>query len=115
MHELGQDACGNGGDDIEIPKPELPGDAGMASAGPNGATFPKAELDATRHGSGGAVELAAEVAGGGIPELYSISSPRELDSTSKAVSVVDIVGHDVDNQHVDERSRGLWQWSDYQD
>ncbi|KAL6803034.1 hypothetical protein GGI42DRAFT_342430 [Trichoderma sp. SZMC 28013] len=110
LHELGQDASGN---DLETPKPELPGDAGMASVGPNGDAFRKAELDATRHGSGGAVELAAEVTGGGISELYSSSSPRELDSTSKGLSVVDIVEHDVDNQHVDERSRGLWQWSDY--
>lgn len=115
MHELGQDARGNGGNDLETPKPELPADASMASAGSNGSAFPKAELDATRRGSGGAVELAAGVAGGEISELYSSSSPRELDSTSKGVSVVDTVGHDVDNQHVDERSRGLWQWSDYQD
>ncbi|KAL6819705.1 hypothetical protein J3E69DRAFT_73714 [Trichoderma sp. SZMC 28015] len=114
MHELGQDARGNGGDGLETPKPELPADASMASAGSNGSAFPKAELDAARRGSGGAVELAAEVTGGGIPELYSSSSPRELDSTSKGLSVVDIVGHDVDHQHVDERSRGLWQWSDYQ-
>ncbi|KAL7956083.1 hypothetical protein V8C34DRAFT_289841 [Trichoderma compactum] len=55
------------------------------------------ELDTTRHGSGDAVELAAEVAGGGIPELCSSSSPRELDSTSKGVSLVDVVGHDVDD------------------
>jgi hypothetical protein len=115
MHELGQDARGNGGDDLETPKPELPGDAGVASAGQNEDAFRKAELDAIRHRSGGAVELAAEVTSGRIPELHSSSSPRELDSTSKGLSVVDIVGHDVDNQHVDERSRGLWQWSNYQD
>ncbi|QYT05530.1 hypothetical protein H0G86_012424 [Trichoderma simmonsii] len=115
VHELGQDTRGNGGDDLETTKPELPGDAGMASAGPNGAAFRKAELDATGHGSGGAVELAAELAGGGIAELHSTPSPRELDSTPKGLSVVDVVEHDVDNQHVDERSRGLWQWSNYQD
>ncbi|KAL6699807.1 hypothetical protein J3F84DRAFT_345118 [Trichoderma pleuroticola] len=115
VHELGQDAHGDGGDDLETAKPELPGDAGMVSAGPNGDAFRKAELDATRHSSGGAVELAAELAGGGMPELHSSSSPSELDSTPKGVSVVGIVEHDVDNQHVDERSRGLWQWSNYQD
>ncbi|KAL6798444.1 hypothetical protein J3E68DRAFT_449358 [Trichoderma sp. SZMC 28012] len=115
VQALGQDACGNRGDELETLKPELPGDAGMESVGPNDAAFRKAELDTARHGSGGAVELSAEVTGGELPELHSRSSPRELDSTSKGLSVVDTVGHNVDNQHVDERSRGLWQWSDYQD
>lgn len=112
---LGQDARGNGGDDLETPKPELPGDEGMASAGPDSAVFRKAELDATIHGSGGAVELAAELAGGGLPELYGDSGLGELDSMSKGFSVIDVVGQDANGQHVDERSKGLWQWSSYHD
>ncbi|KAL5085169.1 hypothetical protein Trisim1_010846 [Trichoderma cf. simile WF8] len=112
---LGQDAHGNGGDDMETPKPELPGDEGMASAGLDSAVFRKAELDATIHGSGGAVELAAELAGGGLPELHGDSGLGELDSMSKGFSVIDVVGQHANGQHVDERSKGLWQWSSYYD
>lgn len=112
---LGRDARGNGGDDLETPKPELPGDEGLVVSGPNGTAFRKPELDATTSGPGGLVELPAELAGGGLPELHGDSGLGELDSMSKGFSVIDVAGQDANDQHVDERSKGLWQWSSYHD
>ncbi|KAL7913932.1 hypothetical protein GGI35DRAFT_475774 [Trichoderma velutinum] len=109
---LGQDARGNGSDDLETPKPELPGDEGMVSSGPNGTAFRKPEMDATVSGSGG---MAAELAAGGISELHGITRPGELDSMSKSLNAVDVVGQEVNNKHVDESTNGLWQWSSYWD
>ncbi|EHK27141.1 uncharacterized protein TRIVIDRAFT_62915 [Trichoderma virens Gv29-8] len=91
---FGQDAPSSGSDDLETPKAELPGDDGMTSSGPNGTAFRKAELDALIPGSGGVAELPAELAGGGLSELHGSSSPGELDSMSKGLGVVDVVGKD---------------------
>ncbi|KAJ4856036.1 hypothetical protein T069G_09404 [Trichoderma breve] len=112
---LGRDARGNGGDDLETPKPELPGDEGLVVSGPNGTAFRKPELDATTSGPGGLVELPAELAGGGISELHGGPGPGELDSRSKGSNDIDAVRQDVNIQHVDEGGKGLWQWSSYWD
>ncbi|KKP03320.1 hypothetical protein THAR02_04571 [Trichoderma harzianum] len=92
---LGRDARGNGGDDLETPKPELPGDEGLVVSGPNGTAFRKPELDATTSGPGGLVELPAELAGGGISELHGGPGPGELDSISKGSNAIDAVRQDA--------------------